>query len=200
MMPPGGCDRHARGTMAIIFELSALCHGATEREAFVRHVDGFEHELTTTGRTIRWNSQPDTMYSPFAVTGHAAGLSNRGVRTVVDALEATEAGLRLYDRLRSAPRFRYAIVGWDSGNIPPDELVEWLTDDDGSDGWLLNGPPYVVDAELYAEIGKPQPYKPFHDGYWWVPYRGEQYRPLGSNDHPELMTLQQRLFPELFRR
>ena len=184
--------------MAIIFELSALCHSAAERDAFATHIDGFAHELRTTGKTIRWQARSDTTYSPFAVTGYAPSLSNRGVRTVVDALEVTEAGLRFYDRLRTAPRFRCAIVGWDSGNIPPDEIVEWLTDDDGSEGWCL-GPPYVIDAALYGEIGRPQRYRPFCDGYWWEPYRGEQYRPLGSNDHPELMSLKRALFPELFQ-
>jgi hypothetical protein len=185
--------------MAIIFELTALCASIPERDAFVRHFDALEHRLVTTKRTIRWVARADTLYTPFAITGRVPGLSKWGVRTVKDALEVTECGLRFYDHLRSAPPFRYAIAGWESGNIPPDEIVEWLTPDEPGVIYPWQGSTYVVDAQLFAEIGEPAGWKPFREGHWWVPYHGELYRPLGSSDHPELMKLQQQLFPELFR-
>jgi len=179
--------------MAIVFELWAECHAEDDRDALVEHVDGWEIVLATSGRTVRWDARPEPE-PEFALTATAAGLSTQGVRTLDDAVEATECGLRIYHRLLTAPDFRFVRAYWDAGTLHSDELHEYVDYEPLGERPRLSLSCVVEDA-LFRELGEPWSFEPFRDGYWWVRYRGETYRPLGSNDRPGLGELEQELFP-----
>ena len=182
--------------MAHIFQLWAECKNEESTKRFVDYFRGLEHKLLT-GRTIRWTvevTEPPS-YTP-AVVVWSTDLSRYGVRTLQDALEATEAGLRLYHHLKTAPEFRFARVAWEADCLPMADLPEFVevTTNDGCRLSLK----CVVDDELYTHLGSPKFYDEFRPGYWWNRYKGESYRPLYSNDQQELNELCRQLLPEYF--
>ena len=89
--------------MAITFELWAQCSTSIERDAFAHHFAGVDHTLLS-GRRVTWRADAQAGDAP-AVSIWSPDLPNKGVRTVIHAVELTEAGLRLYSHLRSAPEF-----------------------------------------------------------------------------------------------
>ena len=183
--------------MAIGFELYAEFKNQGSAERFIGHFQGLRHTLLN-GRTISW-----TAFGPFgakhassvSVSFYSPDLGRRGIRCLQDALESTEAGLRLYHHLLSAPEFRYARVDWEAENIPLIDLHEYI-DHFGEDGsHLVMRLSCVIDEALFEELGRPTNMRPFRPGYYWNPYRGESYRPLGSIDQPELWQLRAELLP-----
>jgi len=182
--------------MAIIFELWAECRNKETTYLFANHFDGLEHKLLT-GRTIKWVAQVMKPPSyPLAVIVSSADLSSYGVRTMQDALETTEAGLHLYHHLKTAPDFRFVRVAWEAGILPITELSEYV--DIAANGERHLRLECVVDNELFKQLGSPRFFHQFRNGYWWNRYRGETYRPLYSNDQPELNELCRQLLPEYF--
>src|SRR5262249_53535816 len=123
-------------------------------------------------------------------------LSNTGVHSVESALETTEAGLRLYQRLKTAPPFRFARAAWEAGNVPARDLPDYMTT--YGEGKRRLDVDCVLDEALYRSLGSPEFCYPFRDGYWWTRYRGETYRPLYSSDQGPLNGLCRELFPEYF--
>jgi len=88
--------------MAIIFELWAECYTEQDTQDFGSHFDGLQHTLITTGRVIYWGVNRHRSWTngiPMAISVASDELSNYGVRSLTDAIETTEAGLRLYKHL-----------------------------------------------------------------------------------------------------
>jgi hypothetical protein len=180
--------------MAIIFELYAECKDMGSTQNFAAHFQEVNHTLLN-GRTIRWNVALAPSY-PTVVTVWSPDLSHSGVQTLQDAVESTEAGLRLYLHLQSAPEFRYARVGWEVENVPMAELQDYMdVDKNGRKHLSLN---CVLDDELYQQLGSPMFFYPFRKGYRWNRYRGESYQPLHSNDQSALNELCQNLLSKEF--
>jgi hypothetical protein len=180
----------------VTFEMWTECSTEAACAALMKHFSGLEMALLT-GRTVSWNPalEPGQV---VATTVWSPELSRHGVRTVEDALETTECGIRLYHHLKTGPQFRFARVAWEAGNIPAAELGEYVTrQPDGRSSFDLQ---CVLDDELYRQLGSPVGYVPFRDGYWWKRYMGERYLPLYSNDQQRLNDLCRTLFPEYFSR
>jgi hypothetical protein len=175
--------------MAIIFQLWAECADATRAQRFADHFSRLKVTVTT-GTTFALEVVAESSVGAYV---WSPGLSRRGILTVRDAIETTEVGIRLLHRLLTAPDFRYAHVGWEAGNIPMAELAGCLTHLAGGDKLL--GLHCVIDDELWTDFGRPGDVRPFRSGYRWDPYRGEEYRPLGSQDHQELWKLREQLLP-----
>jgi hypothetical protein len=183
--------------MAIIFEMWAECAAEHDRVALVKHFDGFQCALLTlTGRTISWKARASSWLAT-GMTVFSDELSNSGVRNLHDALETTEAGLRLYHHLKSGPSFRFARIAWEAENIPLAELSDFVVP--CMPGQCRLELECAMDESLYRQLGSPQFCSPFRVGYWWTRYRGEQYRPLYSNDQSGLNELCRSLFPEYFK-
>ena len=77
---------------------------------------------------------------------------------------AEEIDKFLYDQLKKAPHFRYAFFGREaydtffdiSGSLPlEDSNFPWKG--------------LVINFEVWEEMGKPNLYEPFCDGYLWIP-------------------------------
>lgn len=180
--------------MAIIFEFCIECEDDSKSQDMVRHFAGLKHKLLT-GRTISWDVGLEKPFGTYSVViASSRDLSRYGVRTVQDAVETTEAGLRLYHHLLSAPAFRYAHSGWDGANIPMNELAEYV--DVHATGQRYLSVDCVIDEALWEELGKPSGISIFKPGYRWHPYGGETYRPLGSGGQPELWSLRKELLPD----
>ena len=83
----------------------------------------------------------------------------------------TELGILLYQRLRSAPTFRYALVG-----VEVDEFRTYseLLEDSSSLAFLG----LVLVQTVWEAIGSSPGFRPFSPGYVWKPYEGEVYKPL----------------------
>jgi hypothetical protein len=177
------------------FEMWTECSTEADCAALMKHFSGLEMALLT-GRAVSWNAavEPD---QAMAMTVWSPDLSRHGVRTVQDALEATECGIRLYHHLKAGPQFQFARVAWDASNVPAAELDEYTArQPDGRSRLDLQ---CILNDELYHKLGSPAGYVSFRDGYWWSRYAGERYLPLLSNDQQRLNDLCRTLFPEYFR-
>src|SRR6185295_14258104 len=107
-------------------------------------------------------------------------LSRVAVRNLEDAVETTEAGLRLYHHLKAGPAFRFARVAWEAELVHVAELFDYVTSlENGQRRFDLE---CAVSQDLYEELGSPSFCHPFRDGYWWTRYMGERYQPLYSSD------------------
>jgi hypothetical protein len=183
--------------MAIIFQLWAECKDEEGTRLFADYFTGLEHTLLN-GRTIKWTvevTKPSAV-DVLAVMVWSKDLSRSGVRTLQDALETTEAGLRIYTHLKAAPEFRFARVGWEVDKIAMAELPDYV--ETGANGYRYLSLECAVDEALYRQLGSPKSFQEFRKGYWWHSYHGERYQPLYSNDQEELNQLCRKLLPEYF--
>ena len=180
--------------MAIIFQMWAECSTEADCTALVKHFNGF-HTTLLGGRTISWKAHP--AYRSTDMVVYSSDLSNSGVRTLQDAMEATESGIRLYRHLKDGPAFRFARVAWEAENIPLAELGDYI--EPLMPGQCRIAVECAMDESLYRQLGSPQFCFPFRVGYWWTRYRGESYMPLYSNDQAGLNELCRSLFPEYFK-
>jgi hypothetical protein len=80
----------------------------------------------------------------------------------------TEAGHALYQRLRSAPTFRYAMAGVEVDGVR--QYSKWDERDMASSHF--HG--LVLCRGLWERLGRPANFEPFVPGYSWIPYRGEE--------------------------
>jgi len=83
----------------------------------------------------------------------------------------SELGAALYNRLKSAPPYRFALAG-----VEVDGAVDYeVIDQDMITQECYNG--MVISEELWMRLGSPAAFIPFSMGYFWRPYQGEKYRP-----------------------
>ncbi|QDT95993.1 hypothetical protein [Gimesia aquarii] len=185
--------------MAIIFELYVDCNTPEELAAMKTHFSGFTLELMT-GKKTEWefDCSPDIWAGTYDL--HAFGLwssdlSRSGVRSLVDAIECTEAGIRLYKHLCDGPAFQFARVAWEADLICRPELEKYLEPLESSSEKRFCVE-CVLSETLYEKLGKPKNMDEFKPDYYWTGYRGEEYRPLWSSDQRQLWDLYRECFPK----
>ncbi|MBN70862.1 MULTISPECIES: hypothetical protein [Gimesia] len=179
--------------MAIIFDLYVECHTPEELGEIKSHFEGLTFELQT-GKTTHWQFSPEDIEGVYACSLWSRQLSDCAVRTVTDAIECTEAGVRLYRHLQQGPDFQFARVAWEATFIGGWELEDWL-EPLGDPGESRLGLECVFTEARYEQLGRPKYCKAFRPGYVWTGYRGEVYRPLWSSDQKELTDLYREYFP-----
>ncbi|QDU52391.1 hypothetical protein [Gimesia panareensis] len=185
--------------MAIIFDLYIECHTPEELAAIKSHFEGLTLELQT-GKTTHWVFQSDRNLQASegvnACSLYSPQLSNSAVRTVTDAIECTEAGIRLYQHLQQGPDFQFARVAWEASLIEVNSLEDFL---DyyccGNSEECRLSIQCVFTEALYEQLGKPSNCKAYRPGYVWTEYWGEVYRPLWSSDQKKLNDLYREFFP-----
>lgn len=165
--------------MALIFSLSAECGSTNEAaEAFAKHFDNvswvLSDKLESRCSTRVFQDVDDNWWCMVC----PRGVSESGVNSPSDAHQMTELGLLLYQRLQSAPPFRYALVG-----IEVDEVRTYseLMTADGQPDVPFDG--LVLAEEVWNHIGRPVDFNYFKQGYLWKLYQGEVYSPLEVLDH-----------------
>ena len=162
-----------RGTaMAWLFSLSAEC-GVEQvaAEQFAQHFGKISWVLSN-------GSQPQTRSGIFQDIEEnwwcricPSGISELGIDTPETAHLMTELGILLYQHLRSAPAFRYALVGVEVDEFRTySELLE--------ESSKLAFPGLVLANAIWQAVNSPPVFRPFSLGYVWKPYEGEIYKPL----------------------
>ncbi|MBW4481260.1 MAG: hypothetical protein KME14_01830 [Tildeniella torsiva UHER 1998/13D] len=158
--------------MAWIFSLSAEC-GSDETQAklFAQYFEGMTWTLSN---GCQCQCQTDTFQDideNWWCRVYPKNLSEIGIESPKSAYLMTESGILFYQHLRSAPAFRYALVGVEVDEFRTySELLE--------DSSKLSIPGLVLAAEVGQEIKLSSAYRPFSPGYVWLPYEGEIYNPL----------------------
>ncbi len=182
--------------MAIIFDIYIECATPEELAAIKSHFEGLTLELQT-GKKTCWQYSPGDTEGVHACSLWSRQLSNSAVRTVTDAIECTEAGIRLYQHLHQGPDFQFARVAWEATLIEASYLEDFLDyySCGNSEECRLSIQCVFTEA-LYEQLGKPKFCKAFRPGYVWTGYRGEEYRPLWSSDQKELNDLYREYFPQ----
>ncbi|MFB8788169.1 MAG: hypothetical protein U7123_04820 [Potamolinea sp.] len=163
--------------MALIFSLSAECGSTREAaEALAKHFQDISWRLSS-GLESHYSTRvfPD-LEDNWCCMVCPRGISESGISTPEDAYQMTELGLFLYQRLRSSPRFRYALVG-----IEVDEVRTYseLITADGQADVPFDG--IVLAEEIWHHIGRPVGFSNFKENYLWKPYQGEVYSPLEAS-------------------
>ena len=91
------------------------------------------------------------------------GVSRRGVRNEADEKQMTAVAEVLYERLRSAPPFRYAIIGVEVDNFRDFSELD-------SDMVNLDFSGLVISDAVWKHLGSPSIFIPFEIGYRWRPF------------------------------
>jgi hypothetical protein len=158
--------------MAWAFSLSAEC--GTEKSQAEKFAEHFRDLTWTIDNGIEAQCQANIFAD---VEGNwwcrvcPSGLSEIGIDAPESAYLMTELGILLYQRLRSAPTFRYGIVGVEVDEFRTySELID--------DGTVISLPGIVVDRDIWHLLGSPSGLRSFATGYFWKPYEGEVYKPL----------------------
>lgn len=149
--------------MAWIFSLSAECGPQKETaEAVARHFDGLTVTLADEShfRCGAGIFHDGENWWAWAIPD---GVTRSGIQDEKDGRQLTEIGLALYSHLRSAPPFRYALVG-----VEVDEF-RCFNELDGDIVTLdFNG--LVLSEAVWQHLGSPSIFVPFEPGFRWRPF------------------------------
>ncbi|WP_404786899.1 hypothetical protein [Altericista sp. CCNU0014] len=158
--------------MVWTFSLSAEC-GAEQSavEQFAHHFNGLSWTLSI-GMQSRCQTE---IFQDFEDHWWCRvcpdNLSEIGIHAPDIAYSMTELGLLLYQRLRSAPPFRYALVGVEVDEFRTySELSTEISE--------ASFPGLVLAEKVWQACGAAPSFQPFSPGYVWYPYEGEVYKPL----------------------
>jgi hypothetical protein len=158
--------------MAWIFSLSAEC-GSDEIDAhkFAEHFEGILLLLSNgcqcQCRTDTFQDIEDNWWCRVSPNN----LSEVGIDSPESAYLMTELGILLYQSLRFAPPFRYALVGVEVDEFRSySELIEESSN--------LSMPGLVLAKPIEQQLGILPLFRSFSPSYVWQPYAGEIYNPL----------------------
>lgn len=175
--------------MAWVFSLSAEC-GVEQvaAEQFAQHFNGLSWVLSnghqSQCRTAVFQDIEDNWWCQVC----PSGISEVGIDRFDIAYQMTELGILLYQRLQSAPPFRYSLVGVEVDEFRTySELI--------AEPSVPNFPGFVLAETVWRSLGSSTLFRPFSTGYVWQPYEGEVYKPLMvspdlKNKFSQLLVLQ----------
>lgn len=159
--------------MAWVFSLSAECGGSRETaEVFSAYFqdlvltlpDGIEVRCSSyTCFQDRGGNGWSMIYPEGVIAGGNTNFE------LCKTERASEIGFLLYEHLKTAPPFRYAIVGWEVDGFR--EANEF----DDNDLQTLDG--LVLSEEFCERLNCFSKFEPFAPNYYWRPYRGETWEP-----------------------
>jgi hypothetical protein len=174
--------------MAWTFSLSAECgSGQVAAEQFAQHFDGLSWILSNGQQSQCHTADFLDSEKNWWCQVRPSGISEVGIDRSDIAYQMTELGILLYQRLQSAPPFRYALVGL--------EVDEFRTYSElSSEASVPSFPGLVLAETVWQSLGTSSVFRPFSPGYVWQPYEGETYKPLTvspdlKNKLSELMVL-----------
>ena len=158
--------------MAWMFSLSAECGDQQAvAEQFSHHFDAVSWVLSNGSQSQCRVGIFQDIEENWWCRVCPSSISEVGIDTPESAYLMTELGILLYQRLRSAPTFRYALVG-----VEVDEFRTYseLLEESSS----LAFPGLVLAQTVWEAIGSSPGFRRFSSGYVWKPYEGEVYKPL----------------------
>jgi hypothetical protein len=160
--------------MSIVFYLAADCGSLRgDAERFSSYFDGFKIIIPdapeTHCETYEIKAALGHWWSLVIPVGVSIGGSDGDIPEFYPKEKMTQIGFLLYDRLKTAPPFRYAHVGIDvSYGYPIEVLIEKNQVGGGSRG-------IVVAEEIASMLISNGNIEPFSPNYVWIPYQGEFY-------------------------
>jgi len=158
--------------MSWIFSLSAEC-GSDKSNAhkFAEHFEGISWFLSN-GRHCQCRTDIfQDIEENWWCRVSPSNLSEVGIDSSESVYLMTELGILLYQSLKFAPSFRYALVGVEVDEFRTySELIEESSN--------LSIPGLVLAKPLERELGILQGFRSFSPSYVWQPYAGEVYNPL----------------------
>ena len=158
--------------MAWIFSLSAEC-GSDESKVnkFAQHFETIEWLLSNGRQCLCRTDTFQDIDQNWWCRVYPNNLSEVGIDSPESAYVMTELGILLYQTLRFAPSFRYALVGVEVDEFRTySELIEDLSN--------LSLPGLVIAKELNQVRETLPVFRLFSPSYVWQPYEGEVYNPL----------------------
>ncbi|MFB2894402.1 hypothetical protein ACE1CI_15950 [Aerosakkonemataceae cyanobacterium BLCC-F50] len=158
--------------MSWIFSLSAECgKEQTAAEQFSDYFDRVSWILSNNNQSQCQTGIFQDIEDNWWCRVTPTGISEVGINTPETAYIMTEVGILLYQHLRFAPTFRYALVG-----LEVDEFRTYseLLEDTSSPSF----PGLVLAETIWQLLGAPSDFRSFSSGYVWKPYQGEVYQPL----------------------
>lgn len=158
--------------MTWVFSLSAEC--GTEQvaaEQFAHHFDAVSWGLSNGSQSQCYAQIFQDIEENWWCRVCPSAISGVGIDTPQTAYLMTELGILLYQRLQTAPAFRYALVG-----VEVDEFRTYseLLEESPSPTF----PGIVLAETVWQSLGASPSFRPFSLGYVWKPYEGEVYKPL----------------------
>jgi hypothetical protein len=159
--------------MTWAFSLSAECGpGQVDAERFAQHFDGLSwilsNSISSQCHTAIFQDLDDHWWCRVC-PNHVSGT---GIDAPDMAYMMTELGILLYQRLRLAPTFRYALVGVEVDEFRTYSELRIETPN-------ASFPGLVLSEKLWQLLGSSVLFRPFSPGYVWHPYEGEVYKPWG---------------------
>ena len=180
----------------IDFELWVECSTSEEAKSQAQYFEGLHFTLLC-GLKVTWTLDVNPKHldyaKAFGVTIRSPQLSRYGIRTVQDAVDMSECGIRLYHHLLTAPEFLFARVALEPTLLPSAEISDYF--EQQSNGFRTCGLSCVLNHKLAQQFEPLQFFREFRCGYLWNGYYGEEYRPLGSNDNKQLWPMRTELLP-----
>lgn len=162
--------------MAWIFSLSAEC-GAEEAQAqqFAQHFEGMTWLLSNDRQCQCQSDRFQDLEGNWWCRVRPRNLSEVGIDAPESAYLMTELGILLYQRLQTAPAFRYALVG-----VEVDEFRTYgeLVNEFDSTAPHVSMPGLVLSREISQTLKVNSGFQAFSSNYVWQPYAGEIYNPL----------------------
>jgi len=158
--------------MAWTFSLSAEC-GAEQVAAdqFAKHFDDLSWVLSNGNQSQCHTAVFQDIEENWWCQVLPSGISEVGIDASDIAYQMTELGILLYQRLQSAPPFRYALVGVEADEFRSySELIAEIP--------ATSFPGLVLAETVWRSLGTSTLLRPFSPGYVWHPYEGEVYKPL----------------------
>jgi len=155
--------------MAYTFELALEC--GSKREDALRlgkHFDGFEiHIPETTGsflsicRFACWQDSELNWWCSVLPSNVSQGDANNKITTGEQLMIVAQ---NLYQRLKSAPSFRYAVVG---NEVTPFDTFSQLMEKKGISHEPFPG--LVLSFAVWEQLNRPANYVPFSKDRYWLP-------------------------------
>lgn len=158
--------------MAWIFSLSAECgvHESSAK-AFAQYFEGMSWVLSNGQKCLCDADIFQDIEENWWCRVSPSNLSEIGIVSSESAYLMTELGILLYQSLKFAPPFRYALVGVEVDEFRTySELIEELLN--------LSIPGLVLSETIEKQVGELLAFRSFSHGYIWQPYAGEIYNPL----------------------
>ncbi|MFC1775184.1 hypothetical protein ACFLZN_02620 [Nanoarchaeota archaeon] len=151
--------------MAQLFMLAADCETKEKAEKFAEFFEGKMYKLRD-GLVSKVSCDVFEQDDSFWVRACPSGVSKNGGVNATDLNQFSELKKFLYDDLKNAPDFRFALVEVEAESY--NSYEGWISDNNEN---MTNLPPgLVVNQELCEKIDKQEDLVPFKEKYYWFPY------------------------------
>lgn len=164
--------------MAVYYYLAVACPDQDAAAAVTDYFDSLVLVLSN-GLSIRcgastsqdWEGAWWSIVRPYGASINAFDSDGQPEPNLTTGAQRSEIGNLLYQHLRGAPEFRYALFGA--------EALDQFFDVDSTHNMVLRDPKLiqdgweglVIDQALWEQIGYSDRYEPFRPGCVWRPYR-----------------------------